>query len=90
MDAHAHTHDGAFGPLLARERLLADDRTLDGRARAPEDREEGVALPIDLGAARLVEGLPEELVVDREDATVVGAPEVLGARASPRCRRRET
>ena len=76
MDAHAHTYDRPPGPLLARERLLAGDCPLDGRARAPEDREEGVALPVDLGAARLVEGLPQELVVDRENAAVVGTPEV--------------
>ena len=77
VDAHAHADDRPPGPLLASERLLAGDRALDGRARAAEDREEGVALPVDLGAARVLEGLPEELVVDREDATVVGTPEVL-------------
>ena len=35
---------------------LAGDRGLDGRARAPEDGEEGVALPVDLDAARVLEG----------------------------------
>ena len=91
VDAHAHAHDGPLGPLLARERLLAGDRTLDGRARAAEDREERIALPVDLGAARLLEGLPQELVVDREDAAVVVAPEVLQELGrAPRCRRRET
>src|SRR5688500_13907717 len=77
MDPHANADDGSLRPLLARERLLTRDGALDGRAGAAEDREERVALPVDLHASGVVEGLPQKLVVDREDVAVAVAPEVL-------------
>ena len=58
-------------------RALGGDRGLDGGPGAPEDGEEGVALAVDLDAAGVLEGAPEQLVVEREELPVVVAAEVL-------------
>ena len=58
-------------PCLRGHRPLDPDRRLDGVSGRPEDREERVALGADLGAAAGT-GVPDELIVPREQAAVVG------------------
>ena len=58
VHAHPDPNDRSVGPLLSEQGALAGDRRLDRRAGAPEDREEGVALAVDLDPARILESRP--------------------------------
>ena len=75
MDADPHLDRGASRPRLGGDRPLHPDRRLDRLSGGPEDREERVALGADLGAAAGT-GVPDQLVVPREQRAVVG-PELL-------------
>ena len=77
VQPHPHLDDRAVRPLLRHQAPLSGDRGLERGARAAEDREERVALPVDLDPARLLEREPEHLVVEAEHLPVLLAAELL-------------
>ena len=76
VEADPHLDRPVFRPRGGGQGALRGRRGRDRRPGAPEDEEERVALAVDLDPAVLGEGLPEQLVVLREQRSVTLAPEL--------------
>ena len=72
VDANPDLDVGAIGPRLGGDRTLDANSGLDRVARGPEHGKERVAFHSDLGAAAIA-GLANELVMPREQRSVVGS-----------------
>ncbi len=77
VDAHADPNGHTRRPGLVRQASLGLDRRLDGRARALEDDEEGVALGLDLVTPGGADGIAHQALMPLEDTAVGGGPEPL-------------
>ena len=77
VQSHADAHLHLLRPLMLGERDLRGGTGLDRCAGAAEDDEERVALGVDLDAAALGEGRPQELVMGREHVAVAVAAKLL-------------
>ena len=77
VHADADADGAVLGPAVRGHRPLRRRGSGDRRRRAPEDEEEGVALPVDLRPVMGAEGLAQQRVVLREQGAVALAAQLL-------------
>src|SRR5262245_53120446 len=66
MNSHAHEHLGVLRPGVLGQRSLGEHSSADGGVGTLECEEERVALVVDLAAALLLDGLPQDSMMFRK------------------------
>src|SRR5439155_14027814 len=77
IEPHAHPNQSLMRPHLPREHTLRLRRCRDSRSGTAKDREERVALPVDLDPSVLLEDRAKQLVVPAEQLAVALAAKLL-------------
>ena len=77
IQSHPYSNRRRCRPLLKRQNTLPLGSRHDGSACAAKDREEPVALAVDLDPAMLLENRAEQLVVPREQLAVALSAQLL-------------
>jgi hypothetical protein len=82
MQAHTHTHRDTLGPAVGLERSVGGDGRRDCFLRSLKDGKELIGAAVDLVAARLRYGAPEQAPVLAQDGAVA-IPELLHEPSRP-------